>query len=1353
MALPDPTATLAPLSTEGPITEAFTLTATLDDPSGLCDVSGGQFVWSGAYDDLSVVGSTTTDETVEVRIWQPGSQTIAVVFDGCANLPSAEATLIANGCAFDQANYAVEEGTTLQVGIERSFGDAGFLSCELFAVDGSAIAGVDFSDPSGPFGWPSGVAVSRSAEVQAFDDGIAEGTESFDLFLKIAAPGGGIRGGFIEVGKATVDLVDAPEPTEVTVADTVLTVAEDGGPTSIRFLRSGPLSSEFFFSVEVTGITATEGDDYINPFQSGSIAFPAGALQFSRTLPILDDDLVEGLEELQIRITGATSGVTVGTPDTTRVQILDDDEENTPTVGFSARQFSGAESSTSGLLILRSTAVETDFEVELIVEGGTANPGEDYQSPPQLVQFVAGELAQQVALPLLLDYLAEDDETISLRLRNPTNGVALAVGSDGTLLDTATFTILDSGTCSFSPTNYQALETSPNVSVRTVRDGGSAGALPCVVKTGSAGGPAAATPGLDFVAFESTLLFADSEDDPLVSPVELIDDDLVEPIEEIVLELYAPASAGALPNSPPRLLDTATIRLASDDVEPRRNEVRFLSTTFAAREGAVSRPILVERLDPSTTTASANLCLSYPGQLSPDDVEVELASVAWGAGEAGTRAFLVRAQDDDLVERPELGVLELCEIEGAVAGQPRRARLVVQSDDVRVDPETTISDLQGPQRPHVISDSRGRRVIVWQQPDNEGFGVFGLMLGEDGDLVRPPFRLSSPDGSQTRPRAAFRADGGFYAVWQENASATGGAQLETDSGGLSWVSSADGATTITGRGFGDDEEDDEEGETDLSGEGGGSEPDVSAGDDGSVVVTWFDDGEGISGVNVGEDGEPEVPPIDVAQLVGAANAVVAVASSGDFVVAWEEVEAANGEDRIFARRFDQAAQPTSGVLSVTAGPGAQRPRLAIDDAGDFIVAWHQEGAEGLDVFAQRFSGETRIGAAQQINSNSLGDQSTVSLDLNATGDAAYVWESHDALTAGSREIVGRLFDAAGTPLGSDIVIASDADGTRPALPEVTIEDVDRVTVVYERRNPAGESLGLFTRELRPSLVAAQCSPGDGDLCLNEQRFTVTVDFEDFDANNGTGQPSLLTNDSGTFWFFSPDNIEVVVKVLDACESFGRYWVFAAGLTNTEVSLRVDDTWSGATKTYFNTRSQPFQTITDTAAFDTCDLSNPLESPAANATRLVADAAQLAAGLTDFEQRVAQMLRQAQEPEAATQAAGTCVPDDSTLCLGGERFAATASWDAGGAAGEGHAVPLTTDTGTFWFFAPNNVEMVVKVLDACDSFGSYWVFAAGLTDLATQLNVEDTVSGAQRTYQSLAGIPFQPVLDLQALPCQ
>jgi hypothetical protein len=114
------------------------------------------------------------------------------------------------------------------------------------------------------------------------------------------------------------------------------------------------------------------------------------------------------------------------------------------------------------------------------------------------------------------------------------------------------------------------------------------------------------------------------------------------------------------------------------------------------------------------------------------------------------------------------------------------------------------------------------------------------------------------------------------------------------------------------------------------------------------------------------------------------------------------------------------------------------------------------------------------------------------------------------------------------------------------------------------------------------------------------------------------------------------------------------------------------------------------------------------------------------------------------------ASGPCLAGDASLCLNSGRFRVEATWEtADGASGAGHAVPLTADTGYFWFFAAANVEVVVKVLDACGPFERFWVFASGLTDVGVVLEVTDTLSGEVRVYENPLGRAYPPLQDTDA----
>jgi hypothetical protein len=122
------------------------------------------------------------------------------------------------------------------------------------------------------------------------------------------------------------------------------------------------------------------------------------------------------------------------------------------------------------------------------------------------------------------------------------------------------------------------------------------------------------------------------------------------------------------------------------------------------------------------------------------------------------------------------------------------------------------------------------------------------------------------------------------------------------------------------------------------------------------------------------------------------------------------------------------------------------------------------------------------------------------------------------------------------------------------------------------------------------------------------------------------------------------------------------------------------------------------------------------------------------------------------PPTPTPIAGPCVSNATTLCLNGGRFRVQAMYATPqGQAGSATAVSETSDTGTFWFFTPNNLEAIVKVVNACSFAGAprYWVFAAGLTNVAVTMTVTDTATGAVRNYTNPQGTPFAPIQDTNA----
>jgi hypothetical protein len=264
---------------------------------------------------------------------------------------------------------------------------------------------------------------------------------------------------------------------------------------------------------------------------------------------------------------------------------------------------------------------------------------------------------------------------------------------------------------------------------------------------------------------------------------------------------------------------------------------------------------------------------------------------------------------------------------------------------------------------------------------------------------------------------------------------------------------------------------------------------------------------------------------------------------------------------------------------------------------------------------------------------------------------------------------------------------------------------------------------------------AVCHPSSTRLCLSGGRFGIETSWQTVDGQRGVGQAIPLTADTGYFWFFQNTNVEMVIKVLNACGYNGRFWVFSGGLTDVMVTMKVTDAQTGLVQTYVNPQKKPFQPLQDVSAFGTCTAESIAAVTGATLPAPKAAEAGVEAPEGDLE---------AVFTAARTQASS------AALLLNQGRFRVEATWaTVDGKQGTGQAVQLTSDTGYFWFFDSGNVEMVVKVLNGCGYNQRFWVFAGGLTDVAVSLKVTDTATGLSKTYLNAQKKPFQPIQDVGA----
>lgn len=284
--------------------------------------------------------------------------------------------------------------------------------------------------------------------------------------------------------------------------------------------------------------------------------------------------------------------------------------------------------------------------------------------------------------------------------------------------------------------------------------------------------------------------------------------------------------------------------------------------------------------------------------------------------------------------------------------------------------------------------------------------------------------------------------------------------------------------------------------------------------------------------------------------------------------------AAHAQNLLQNGTFDQGVSPWSGFLSDPVF--STFDALGLADSGSLRGTHSAPGGLGSEILTSECMPVT-AGTAYEWRYDYL---IVPAGGLTVFVHAQVAWYDDEVCSPASVLFIeggraGDLVDGAwhpGSPSADGLVAPPTARGARLQL-------------AIGRVEPSGSAAAHFDNVVFKA--ADTCAQLPEKLCLNGYRFEVEALWRTGDGQSGRARVVRLTNDTGYLWFFSPDNVEAVVKVLNACDPFGRFWVFAGGLTNVEVDIFVTDKKTGTLRVYHNDQGHPFAPVQDTDAFATC----------------------------------------------------------------------------------------------------------------------------------------------------------------------
>ena len=229
---------------------------------------------------------------------------------------------------------------------------------------------------------------------------------------------------------------------------------------------------------------------------------------------------------------------------------------------------------------------------------------------------------------------------------------------------------------------------------------------------------------------------------------------------------------------------------------------------------------------------------------------------------------------------------------------------------------------------------------------------------------------------------------------------------------------------------------------------------------------------------------------------------VAMDGAGDFVVAWDTYDASGYG--VAARYFDSSGNPLSGEFAVntyTTG-GQYNSWVAADRNGDFVVVWTSYGqlnATDSEVYARRYVGGSPVGPEFLVNTYTTDSQYVIgqSVAMAPSGEFVVVWSSYGQDGDGYG-VFGQRFDASGNKVGTEFQVNTYTTGNQ-GYPVVAMNANRQFVVAWESYGQDGSDYGVFARRFD-----ASGNPVTGEVAVN----TVTTGPQ--------REPVVATDGAGNF---------------------------------------------------------------------------------------------------------------------------------------------------------------------------------------------------------------------------------------------
>ena len=316
--------------------------------------------------------------------------------------------------------------------------------------------------------------------------------------------------------------------------------------------------------------------------------------------------------------------------------------------------------------------------------------------------------------------------------------------------------------------------------------------------------------------------------------------------------------------------------------------------------------------------------------------------------------------------------------------------------------------------PSVAMDAAGNFTVVWRSSlqDSDGGTIYGQRYTVDGVPQGGEFQIGPGDSdndSQTDPSIAMNADGDFVVVFSNRELSALQAELEL----------------------------------------------INLGEQREVQARQFR-----------RDGTALGPHFTVASETTSVqrSPVAGMAADGSFVVAWLSDGLAPNKF-INARRYSSTGTALSDIFAVNEQfSGLDRPAMAMNAAGKFVIAWERAVDnpifDGIHARAYDASG-TALGPSFAVSSRSLGLYERPAVALDDAGN--FVIAGQSSQTSSGSGIFFQAYDAAGNAVGGPVLVMDPS--AFGMFSRIAADSAGNLSLVWQTFRQDGSGRGVYFREL------------------------------------------------------------------------------------------------------------------------------------------------------------------------------------------------------------------------------------------------------------------------------------------------